>query len=208
MAAITKKAFVSNKDETPKLFKNEFLETLTKVHPAVPVIIFAPIVVYLLNEGLIQQHGSFKNIFGLFLSGLFFWTGFEYLLHRTVFHWVPNNSFGQRIHFLFHGIHHDFPKDSRRLVMPPVVSIFLSTVIYYGFQSFIPAHYLDGFYAGFLFGYLCYDMIHFAIHHFNFKNKWFLMVRNHHFIHHYQDEKSNFGVSSPLWDLIIRTAKK
>lgn len=32
--------------------------------------------------------------------------------------------------FTFHGVHHDYPNDSFRLVMPPVVSIPLYVVMY------------------------------------------------------------------------------
>lgn len=195
------KAFVSNKDETIRLFKNDLLEALTKVHPATPLIIFLPVVAFHLYHA--------ENILIGLLAGLVFWTGFEYFLHRYFFHWIPNNDFGKKMHFLFHGIHHDYPRDSKRLVMPPTVAIGLSVALYYFvFKTLLPEEYLHSFFAGFMLGYLCYDMTHFAIHHFSFKNKWFIMVRNHHFQHHYDDSDKNFGVSSPLWDIIMNTEYK
>lgn len=195
-----KKAFVSNKDETIRLFKNDALEAMTKVHPATPLVIFVPVVCY---------HLYFSQNTGIgFLYGISFWTLFEYLLHRYVFHWKPQNRIGQRLHFLFHGIHHDYPKDSQRLVMPPLVAIVLSSLLYLIFNVTLPSELLHSFFAGFMFGYLCYDMTHFAIHHFNLKNKWFLMVKKNHLQHHYDDDSQNYGVSSPLWDIVFNTKYK
>ncbi|MBK9294764.1 MAG: sterol desaturase family protein [Oligoflexia bacterium] len=195
------KHYVSNKDETIRIFKNNLLEKLTIVHPVTPLVIFVPVVLYHLSLG--------QNILVGFLSGLIFWTAFEYFLHRYFFHWVPDNNLGKKMHFLFHGIHHDYPRDSKRLVMPPAVAIGLSALLYYFvFKTFLPAGYLHSFFAGFMTGYLCYDMTHFAIHHFNFKSKWFIWVRNHHYQHHYDDCAKNFGVSSPIWDYIMQSRYK
>lgn len=204
----TKKAYVSNKDESPVLFKNPLLEKLTKVHPATPVILFAPVVTYFFYQALELNGFSWGNVLVQFFAGLLFWTVFEYSLHRYIFHLTPENSIGKKLVYLFHGIHHDYPKDSWRLVMPPVVSIILSSLLYLAYEAILPASSVDGFFSGFMLGYIFYDSTHFLVHHYNFTNRWFLMLRNHHFVHHYQDQQSNYGVSSPLWDLIIRTNRK
>jgi sterol desaturase/sphingolipid hydroxylase (fatty acid hydroxylase superfamily) len=59
--------------------------------------------------------------------------------------------------------------------------------------------------SGFLTGYLFYDMTHFAIHHFNIHNKFWLLLKKHHMKHHYQDSSRGFGVSSSVWDKIAGT---
>jgi sterol desaturase/sphingolipid hydroxylase (fatty acid hydroxylase superfamily) len=170
-----KKKFVSNEDESVRLFKNDFLEILTKVHPATPLVIFLPVVFWGICDQLPRGHA-----WSLFFFGLFFWTFFEYALHRFVFHWIPKNRVGQYLHFLFHGIHHDYPRDSRRLVMPPTVSILLSTTLYFIFSVVLSPQLTPGFFSGFISGYLCYDMIHFSLHHLNLRNSWFVALRNHH----------------------------
>ena len=58
--------------------------------------------------------------------GVLAWTLAEYVLHRYVFHWTKDTAAGRRIHFLLHGVHHDFPNDGDRLVMPLGFSIPLS----------------------------------------------------------------------------------
>ena len=48
-------------------------------------------------------------------------------------------------------------------------------------------------------------MTHYAIHHYNFKSKFWLDLKQHHMRHHYLDAHNGFGVSSKFWDLIFRT---
>lgn len=199
------KKFVSNRDETVRMFKNDFLESLSRVHPLVPIIIFVPAIIYMLYLSIFNFKTEAVLIIWLTLFGLFIWTITEYLLHRFVFHWELKSKLGARIHFIFHGVHHDYPSDSRRLVMPPSVSIPLATFFYFLFKLLIGDVLVLPFFAGFLTGYLFYDMTHYAIHHFNIHSKFWLAIKNHHIKHHYQDPNKGYGVSSPLWDFIFRT---
>jgi sterol desaturase/sphingolipid hydroxylase (fatty acid hydroxylase superfamily) len=112
---------------------------------------------------------------------------------------------GARIHFIFHGVHHDYPSDSRRLVMPPSVSIPLATLFYFLFRFLIGDISVHPFFAGFLTGYLFYDITHYAVHHFNMHSKFWLAIKNHHIKHHFQDPDKGYGVSSPIWDYVFRT---
>ena len=125
------KQFVSNKDETARLFKSDFLEKFTHVHWSVPIIVYLPVVVYFLYRAATMPSLSLSNLIVLFVVGVVFWSLTEYVLHRWVFHYHPKSALGQRLHFLLHGVHHDYPMDSTRLVMPPSVSIPLA-VLFYG----------------------------------------------------------------------------
>lgn len=199
------KNFVSNKDETVRMFKNDFLEALSRVHPSVPVIIYLPVILYMLYISVADYSLKFLTIIGLFIFGLFIWTITEYVLHRFVFHFKPKSQLGERIQFIFHGVHHDYPNDSRRLVMPPSVSIPLAFLFFFLFKYLIGEIYVYPFFAGFLVGYLYYDITHYAIHHFNMHSKFWLAIKNHHMRHHYLDASKGFGVSTPIWDMIIGT---
>jgi sterol desaturase/sphingolipid hydroxylase (fatty acid hydroxylase superfamily) len=141
----------------------------------------------------------------LFFGGVLFWTFTEYVLHRFVFHYEPSSAWGQNIHFLAHGVHHDYPNDSGRLVMPPAVSVPLAVLFYGFFSLLIPGAFLPAFFAGFLFGYICYDTIHYATHHSRMKGKVGHWLKHHHLQHHYLDNERGFGVSTPLWDYIFGT---
>jgi len=199
------KNFVSNKDETLRMFKSDFLEMFSKVHWTVPLILFVPVVLYFLYQAIFVWHVSLLLIISLFIAGLVSWTLAEYIIHRFVFHYQPTSKFGQKLHFICHGVHHDYPKDSLRLVMPPILSISLAFFFYYTFTSFMGQSILTPFFAGFVTGYLFYDIGHYAIHHFNMHGKIMLAIKNHHMRHHYQDSTRGYGVSSPIWDLIIHT---
>jgi len=197
------KKFVSNKDETVRMFKSDFMEALSRVHPAVPLIIFVPVILYMIYLSIFNFNIESINIIGLVIFGIFIWTITEYLLHRYIFHFEMKSKIGARIHFIFHGVHHDYPSDSRRLVMPPSVSIPLAALFYFLFRFLIGDISVLPFFAGFLTGYLFYDMTHYAVHHFNMHSKFWLAIKHHHIKHHFQDPDKGYGVSSPMWDLIF-----
>lgn len=197
--------YVSNSEESIKLFQNPIMNSLSKVHWSVPLIIFIPTISYLIYRGFASEAIPVLWTLGYILFGLFVWTFTEYFLHRFVFHFHPTSEFGKKIHFIFHGIHHDYPCDRLRLVMPPSVSIPLATLFYFFFTLFFSTEAIFPFFGGFLFGYLVYDMFHYMIHHVQVKGRLWNALKSHHLKHHYVDDEKGFGVSSKLWDLIIRS---
>jgi len=199
------KNFISNSEESTRMFKSDLLEALSKVHYLVPVFIFVPVILASTYIAFFVKHIGGLVYFEYFFIGLFVWTFVEYVMHRFVFHYVPKNKIGLRLHFIFHGVHHDYPSDAKRLVLPPSVSIPLATGFYFLFDAILPANYVFGFFPGFILGYLFYDISHYAIHHFNFKGNIWKKIKQHHMLHHYQNPEKGYGVSSPLWDKIFRS---
>jgi sterol desaturase/sphingolipid hydroxylase (fatty acid hydroxylase superfamily) len=198
--------FVSNKNESLRMFENNFLEFFSHVHPAVPLVIYLPVIVGMLYLALGVRQISLLAATGLFLLGMFAWTLLEYLIHRHAFHYEPKSGWGKQLHFMMHGVHHDYPNDASRLVMPPSVSIPLA-LIFYGFFALLFGQLSPAVFAGLVFGYLCYDMIHYATHHFEMKSGAGQWLKRYHLRHHYKDDTNGFGVSSPLWDIIFGTRK-
>lgn len=196
-----KKNFVSNSSESSRMFKSNVLEALSKVHVTVPLILFIPIIGFLFINAIQTEPVSVILIASS--GGIVFWTWTEYVLHRFVFHFEPQSQWGKRLHFIFHGIHHDYPNDRLRLVMPPSVSLPLALLFYLLFRIVLPAEYLSAFTAAFLAGYLFYDMSHYAIHHLHFKSRFWKRMKNHHMQHHYLDPTKGYGVTSSLWDKIL-----
>jgi 4-hydroxysphinganine ceramide fatty acyl 2-hydroxylase len=197
------KNFISNSEESTRMFKSDLLEALSKVHFLVPVFIFVPVILVSTYLALFVKQIGIIAYIEYFIIGLFVWSFVEYIMHRFVFHYVPKNKFGLRLHFIFHGVHHDYPSDAKRLVLPPSVSIPLATIFYFLFNAILPANYVFGFFPGFILGYLFYDISHYAIHHFNFKGNIWKKIKQHHMLHHYQSPDKGYGVSSPLWDKIF-----
>ena len=198
-----RKLYVSNKDETIRMFKSNFFEAFSKVHFSVPLIIYLPVIGYFLYLSFVSSSLTLLSGLAYFGLGLLIWTVTEYILHRYIFHFEPKGKIGQRLHFIFHGVHHDYPNDSLRLVMPPSVSIPLAFLFYFSFRSILPGDALYPFFAAFVLGYLAYDMLHYAIHHVNMKGKWWVALKTHHLKHHFKDPDKGYGVSSPLWDVIV-----
>jgi 4-hydroxysphinganine ceramide fatty acyl 2-hydroxylase len=199
------KKYVSNKDETVRMFDNDFMEFFSKVHFTVPLYIYLPVAGYFLFRSIAVYELPATDIILFFAIGIFVWTFTEYTLHRFIFHYVPKGRLGERIHFIFHGVHHDYPNDSKRLVMPPSVSVPLAVIFYFLFRAIIGEVFVAPFFIGFIIGYLFYDMTHYAVHHSNMHNKFWLAIKNHHMRHHYMDATKGFGVSSPVWDKVIGT---
>ena len=201
------KLFVSNKNQTVRMFESNFMEFFSHVHPATPVILYGPIIALMLYLAFVQKGLSFLTVLGFFVIGVLTWTLLEYVIHRYVFHYKPKTRVGKLLHFIMHGVHHDYPNDATRLVMPPIISVPLAVVFYVVFiltlGRFAPAAL-----AGFGFGYVCYDTIHYATHHFAMKRGVWRWLKHYHLRHHYQDDHAGYGVSSPLWDYVFGTSRK
>ena len=207
MSDRTKRFYISNKNESVPMFESKFMEFFSHVHPATPVILYVPVIVYMLYRALALGSMSIVTVAGFFLCGVLMWTLLEYIVHRYVFHYEPKTRVGKALHFIIHGVHHNYPNDASRLVLPPVISVPMAVLFYFlfafSFRSFAPA-----ISAGFGFGYVCYDTIHYATHHFAMKNRVGLWLKQYHLRHHYKDDEVGFGVSSPLWDYIFGTTRK
>jgi 4-hydroxysphinganine ceramide fatty acyl 2-hydroxylase len=199
--------YVSNKNETVRIFESDFLELFSHVHPVTPLVLYLPVIVYMLHVALSQRALPLGAAGGLFALGLLIWSLVEYAMHRFVFHYQPRSGWGKRLHFLVHGVHHDYPQDASRLVLPPIVSIPLA-FIFYGLFLGVFGRLAPAAFAGLLFGYLCYDAIHYATHHFSMKRGVWLWLKQYHMRHHYKDDHIGYGVSSPLWDYVFRTGTR
>lgn len=193
------------KYDSIRIFKNPILEATTHVHPIVPLVLWLPFVAYLIYKSYAELGYSHLQMATCAIAGLLVWTLTEYLLHRFIFHLRPIGPLTERFVFLFHGLHHDDPNDPTRLVMPPVPAILIMALIWGFFSLFIAKYYLPGFMAFFTVGYLCYDYIHYATHHFKMSGKVGRYLKKFHLQHHFRHEKAKYGVSSPLWDYVFRT---
>lgn len=187
------------------MFKNPFLEKLSRIHWSVPLFLYVPVTFYFIYRAIFVMQLGVLAIIGLYIGGIIIWTLTEYILHRFVFHAHFPGKLGARISFIVHGVHHDYPKDSKRLVMVPSISIPLAVIFYSLFYVLFGPIYCSPAFAGLLTGYLIYDMTHYAIHHYNTKSPFWLSLKQHHSIHHYSESDRGYGVSTKFWDHVFRT---
>ncbi len=196
--------YVSNKNESVRMFESDFMEFFSHVHPVTPLIIYLPLMGYMLYVSVAQRALSLGVAAVLFAAGIVIWSLVEYTMHRWIFHYEPRSKLGKHLHFMLHGVHHDYPNDASRLVMPPIVSGPLA-VVFYGIFALLFGRLAPAAFAGLLAGYLFYDTLHYATHHFSMKRGLWLWLKKYHMRHHYQDDHVGFGVTSPLWDLVFGT---
>jgi len=191
---------------SPRMFDSDLLDRLSRVHPVVPVLIFVPVITVL--AGTAAERMGVLETFAWIGGGYLFWTLSEYWLHRAVFHFEPEDGVGARLHWIMHGVHHDHPNDPMRLVMPPSVSVPLAALFYLAFYLVLGSTYALAFGAGFLGGYLLYDMTHYHLHHHKPRTRAGRRLRELHMRHHFQDDTRGFGVSAPWWDYAFGTAPR
>jgi sterol desaturase/sphingolipid hydroxylase (fatty acid hydroxylase superfamily) len=216
MARVDSAVPTINHDEEPiRLFKSDVLEFFTHIHPVTVLLLFGPVAGFFLYRGF-EAFGGTRGLAELTLvfgTGIVVWTLAEYVMHRYVFHFEPPGKFLQRVWFLLHGVHHEQPQCKTRLVMPPLLSIPLALGFYAFFHVLVgtvlgaPA-WVAPLYAGFVTGYLTYDMLHYAEHHLPAKGGAFKYLKRYHLLHHFKTPDDRFGVSSPLWDVIFGTLPK
>jgi len=191
---------------SPPMFESRVLDALSRVHPAVPAIIFLPAIVGMAAWAL--EYQGIPVMLGVAVGGYALWTLFEYWLHRIVFHFEPEDGLGARMHWIIHGVHHDHPNDPMRLVMPPAVSIPLAAIVFGLLYLIFGSHWAPAIGAGFFTGYLIYDMMHYYLHHFRPRGPLGRMLRERHMRHHFQDDTRGFGISAPYWDEVFRTSPR
>ena len=165
----------TNHSDVPiRLFKSDFLEFFTHIHPAVVpdhVAAGGRVLSLAADRQSNVERGTDHRL--ALILGAIVWSFTEYTMHRFVFHFEPKNPhpWVERAIFLFHGVHHVQPQCKTRLVMPPIVSV-PTAFVFYGLFTLIVGRFFNApqwvapLFAGFIVGYVCYDMIHYATHHF------------------------------------------
>jgi 4-hydroxysphinganine ceramide fatty acyl 2-hydroxylase len=100
---------------------------------------WAPLIIYFFCQSDLSILGTIL----MFAAGVLSWTLVEYIVHRFIFHgedyWLWDNPKIMAFHFLFHGIHHAFPMDAYRLVMPVIPGHGFFTLVIVPVKLIIPA---------------------------------------------------------------------
>ncbi|CAL1595275.1 unnamed protein product [Knipowitschia caucasica] len=210
-------------DRPIRLFGNPFMEASTKTSWYWVPIVWIPVIIYLswycytvLAKGKsrievttdmsIPVHTSVFP--ALFMMGWFLWSFIEYCIHRFLFHMKPpaHNYYLITIHFLLHGQHHKSPFDGSRLVFPPGLASFVVGSFYLMLRSTLPEIIGMSVFVGGLCGYVVYDMIHYYLHYGSPKKGSYLYsLKAYHVKHHFEHQKSGFGITTTFWDHPFKT---
>jgi len=184
-------------------FKNDFMEKFGRCHGLTPLFVYVPVVAYCLYLALTDTAQGVGSVLTWTAAGVFVWTLTEYWLHRKLFHWKKWPQF----HYFIHGIHHVYPNDRGRMVMPPGASASFAVPFWFIFYFACGYAIALPFFAGFVIGYLWYDMTHYWTHVGKARSAWGKLIRKQHMLHHFNTPEHNFGVTSPAWDMVFGTYK-
>lgn len=206
MGTVTKNIKPQNKG-TKVLSKYPFIERLLRTNSAVPITIFLSLAAFMMVWGFLHTQIPWEIQSSVFLFGLLLFSLTEYLAHRYLFHMITNTKLKEKIQYAVHGVHHEYPKDTGRLAMPPIASVFIVSLLFLLFKNTI-GEYTFGFLPGFITGYSLYLIVHYVVHAYQPPKNLLKALWINHSIHHYKDQERAFGVSSPLWDYIFRTTPR
>ena len=187
------------------MFRNPLLNRLTQTHIATPIVIFFVYAIGLLLYTELRTDVSSFAVVGLFLAGTLGFTFTEYVVHRWVYH-PPHGASDQykEMTYNMHGFHHDYPKDKKRLAMPPILAVVISTLLLLLFEM-IMGDYSFAYLAGFVVGYALYLVVHYMVHMYPPPKNFLKALWVNHALHHYSEDDVLFGVSQPLWDYVFGT---
>jgi sterol desaturase/sphingolipid hydroxylase (fatty acid hydroxylase superfamily) len=152
--------------------------------------------VVLFAEGLRRTQAHPALALSAFASGVLLFTLVEYAFHRWMFHGsVPLFEPGHRRH-------HENPvgDDSMPFFLPPLALLGLAAI----FSLAMPAGYALLLAGGLGVGYAIYGLGHDLIHNTRFRHPLGMRWAASHHIHHFHPDR-NFGVTTPLWDIILGT---
>lgn len=202
-AALGPEAPPDLKASSPRFFHRPLYERLTRAHPLSPYLLYAGPIAACLALGA----GAYdlSRLALLVLAGWLVWTFIEYWLHRGFFHLRPDTPARRVTSFIVHRHHHVAPGDRDRLVATPLYSGGLALLLLGLYTALAGPHARWPLLAGSLLGYLAYELAHCTAHHRRPRTALGRALRRRHLRHHFTDATADFGISSPLWDLVFRT---
>lgn len=189
-----------------QVLKSDFMEKYFGTSPWYMIgLWFIPVVAACMWHAFTQSGLPAWQAGAVYAVGILGWTLVEYILHRWVFHLAPlKNPFLREIQYVMHGYHHEFPDDPGRLVAPPALSWPIASVLVVLYFLTMGPFWTAAF-GGTVTGYLAYDWMHYYSHHSKPKTAIGRFIRRYHAEHHYRTANSQFGLSSPLWDVLLGT---
>lgn len=185
----------------PRLFSHAWPESFTRSPAWVPFATLLPGVAAAVAWELWTGTGAL-TFAAWSLAGASAWTLVEYLMHRFWFHATPRGPGSRVFLYVVHGHHHQYPNDPTRLVATPL-QFGSMLLLFFGAWSLATAHWPAAL-AGTATAYLGYEAIHWQIHHGRAAGPLMRRLRRHHLAHHRAGD-GRWGISSPVWDWILRT---
>ncbi len=183
-----------------RLFRNRWMELATLT--PFPLFLSAWLLALGLVAAMAAREVRTAPLLLAVLAGLLFWTLFEYVAHRFLFHLELRSGWGRRMVFLLHENHHQDPADPLRSIMPLTVSLPLGAAIW---RISLLAFGGTGhaLFLGFALGYVGYDTVHWACHQMPMRGRVGARLKRHHLRHHYAGQEANYAITAIFWDRVF-----
>lgn len=91
-------------------------------------------------------------------------------------------------------------------MFPPILGAIVYAVVFPILSTIFVGNFGRIIIAGFLTGYVGYDLTHYFIHHGDPKAGHFKEMKSYHNKHHYKESYKGYGISSKIWDFVYGTA--
>jgi len=193
-AALSDEVVLPPSDRPMRWFHQGWLDALTR-SPT-----WSPYVVGLPAAGTLAWAGPFSA--GAAALGVLTWTFVEYALHRFIFHFPPTTDIRKVVTFVLHRHHHRDPGATDRLAATPAQAAGLLVPLAAVAHQVDPGHW-TAFSFGLVAAWIAYEALHYSHHHGS--SSILGPLRAHHLRHHHADPARGFGISSPLWDWLLRS---
>lgn len=89
--------------------------------------------------------------------------------------------------------------------MPPVLGFAIAYPISNIAYLIFPDDISHAIIAGAMFGYVCYDMTHYHLHHARPFNSHLREMKTYHLDHHYKNHDLGYGITNKFWDRTFGT---
>lgn len=150
--------------------------------------------------------GSSLKMLLIIVAGCLSWALIEYALHRFVFHYQAESARGREIIYNMHLNHHEDPKNVDQLFAGLRTSLPVATL--YCLAAWLATgswQVMALLFTGLIVGYLSYETLHYQAHHSAPRTRLFQYLKKYHMLHHHQDARLRFGVTTPIFDLLFGT---
>jgi sterol desaturase/sphingolipid hydroxylase (fatty acid hydroxylase superfamily) len=135
------------------------------------------------------------------ISGIIAWTFAEYMLHRFLGHVHKGKNFFKAEHLTHHSRANYFAPAYKKVLAAVVVGVLMCLLLNLLF-TFVNAL---SFVAGFTAMYFLYEVTHKRYHSKKPLVQPFIILRKHHFYHHFHNPNMNHGVATRFWDRVFKT---
>jgi len=125
----------------------------------------------------------------------------EYVLHRFLGHEHKGKNFFKDEHQMHHRKVHYFAPAAKKMAAAATVaiSLFLTLCLVFAWSNAL------AFVTGLMGMYSLYEYVHARYHRKGPVAKIFIILRKHHFYHHFHQPKLNHGVTTRFWDRVFGT---